>query len=397
MSETPADRLVYPERLVAGGEAIAHDPDGRVLFVRGGLPGETVQVVTVAEKRDWSRVRVTDVVSASPIRVVPPCPRRLQGCGGCDWQHVEVDAQLPAKVEVVRDALRRTARLPEAKVEVGDSVPDRGYRTTIRVVGDEDGLPAFRKEGSHETVEASGCLVAHPTIKDLLGRLRLTPGLEVTLRTSGATGELSTFWDERVGTVDGLPESAGVGRNSVVHEQVLGHRFRVSARSFFQSGPAAAELLVASVQRLAPELATASTLVDLYAGVGLFGLAASAPPCRLVAVEGSKSAVADCVENLRLRDARVLRARVEEWRPDSGLEADVVIADPSRSGLGERGAETIGALGAPVLALVSCDPAAMARDIKLLGQVGYRHETTEVHDVFPHTHHVECVTRLVRE
>lgn len=396
MSETPADRLVYPERLVAGGEAIAHASDGRVLFVRGGLPGETVQVATVSEKRDWSRVRVTDVVSPSPIRVVPPCPRRLQGCGGCDWQHVEVDAQLPAKAEVVRDALRRTARLPDAKVEIGGSVPDRGYRTTIRVVGDEDGLPAFRKEGSHATVEASGCLVAHAAIEDLLGRVKLTPGLELTLRTSVATGELSTFWDEGAGTVDGLPQSAGTGRNSVVHEQVLGHRFRVSARSFFQSGPAAAELLVASVKRLAPELASAETLVDLYSGVGLFGVAASAPPCRVVAVEGSKSAVADCVENLRMRDARVLRARVEKWRPDSDLEAEVVIADPSRSGLGEGGVETVDALGAPVLALVSCDPAAMARDVRLLGAVGYRHEMTEVHDVFPHTHHVECVTRLIR-
>ncbi|MDH3462277.1 MAG: hypothetical protein OEM32_01460, partial [Acidimicrobiia bacterium] len=263
-------------------------------------------------------------------------------------------------------------------------------------VGDEEGRPAFRREGSHETVEASGCLVAHPAIKDLVGRIRLTPALELTLRTSTATGEITAFWDEIAGTVDGLPESAGTGRSSVVSEQVSGHRFRVSAGSFFQSGPAAAELLVESVQRLAPELASASTLVDLYAGVGLFALAASSPASRVVAVEGSKSAVADCVENLRGRDARVLRARVEKWRPDGSIAADVVVADPSRSGLGKGGVATVGALEAPVLALVSCDPAALARDVQLLAAVGYRHEMTEVHDVFPHTHHVECVTRLVR-
>jgi len=395
MTDDPGASTVRPERLIAGGEAIARDADGKVVFVRGGVPGDELTVTTIESKGDWSRAVIDHVVVASPDRVEPPCPRRREGCGGCDWQHLAVAAQLPAKIEIVRDALRRTGKLPDADLRPGASVPDRGYRTTIRVVGDAEGRAAFRIDRSHDTVRAADCLIAHPSLLPVLDTLRLTPELELTLRCSVATGEMTARWDTAHGDVTGLPDVVSIGASARLSEQVGEHRLRVSAASFFQSGPAAAELLIDAVKRAAPELERAGTVLDAYAGVGLFAQGATPPQTRLLAVENSKSAVGDCRVNLAGREARVEQAEVGAWRPDRGVEIDVVIADPARSGLGRPGVATIVATEAPLLVLVSCDPVALARDSALLGRHGYRHDGTEVLDLFPHTHHVECVTRFV--
>lgn len=386
--------VVRPERFVAGGETLARDDDGRVVFVRGGLPGEEVAVEIVESRNDWRRGVVTSVAVASPDRVVPPCPHRLEGCGGCDWQHLAVDRQLDAKVAIVTDALVRTAKLAAPEVRTGGSVPEWGYRTTIRVVGGPDGVPAYRAERSNDPVPALGCLVAHPSLVELLDRVRIAPGVEVALRVSAATGEMTALWDGGPGDVTGLPDAVGVGRSAVVLEVVGGHRFRVSAESFFQSGPAAAELLVGTVRRMAPELDRARRVLDAYAGVGLFALAATAPRSHVVTVESSKSSVGDSRVNLADRNATMVPREVAQFAPLPGQRFDVVIADPARTGLGKPGARALVAAKAPVLVLVSCDPASLARDTVLLAGAGYRHEGTEVVDVFPHTHHVETVTRF---
>lgn len=388
---------VRPERFVAGGEALAHDADGRVVFVRGGAPGDAVVVTTVETKGQWRRAVVSEVVEAGPDRVEPPCPQRRLGCGGCDWQHLAVDAQLPAKIEIVRDAFRRTARLPDAAIRAGAAVGADSYRTTIRVVGDADGRPSYRLDRSHDTVPATGCLVAHASLRDLLERITVTPEVEVTLRVSAATGERTALWDRSRGEVTGLPDDVGTGPAATIDEAVAGHRFQVSAASFFQSGPAAAELLVDAIRRAAPELADARVVLDAYAGVGLFAAAVTSAPTRVIAVESSRAAVADARVNLADRDARVERSEVGRWRPPAASpRVDVVVADPARSGLAKPGVAAVTGTEAPVVVLVSCDPVSAARDAGLLAADGYRHDGTEVLDVFPHTHHVECVTRFVR-
>ncbi len=393
---SPVPQQVRPERFVAGGEALARDDDGRVVFVRGGLPGELVDIEVIEQKTDWSRGVAVDVHEAAADRVVPPCRHRLDGCGGCDWQHLAVPSQIAAKTEIVRDALRRTAKMPDAVVAVGAAVPPVDYRTTIRVVGDRHGRASFRKDHSNDTVEVDDCLIAHPRLRGLLEGMLVTPELEVTLRTSVATGEVTARWETRQGEVGGLPHDVMVGPNARLHETVGGQRLRVSAASFFQSGPAAAELLVDAVRRSAPELERAATVLDAYAGVGLFAAAAVRPEAFVITVENSKAAVSDCRANLAGRPALVEHGEFGRWRPPSDTHVDVVIADPSRSGLGKPGVSTVLAVGAPVAVLVSCDPVALARDTYLLQRNGYRHDGSEVLDVFPHTHHVETVTRVVR-
>ena len=388
--------LLHPDRFVAGGDTIARDEGGRVVFVRGALPGETVDAELITEKRDWARATTIAVVEASPDRVTPPCPSRRAGCGGCGWQHLTIDAQRAARVEMVADALRRTGGVRSPVVEHGGIVPPEGYRTTVRVAGDADGRAGFRSESSHEVVPAPECLVAHPVLRALLPALRLDPGVEPTLRVSAATGQLAARWDRVIGDVHGLPEGTAIGSSAVLQEDVGGRRLRVSMGSFLQSGPAAADLLVETVQRAAPELADAGLVVDAYSGIGMFGACATPKSARVIAIETSRVALADARHNLSDREAQIVRGEVGGWHAPAEEHIDVVLADPARSGLGKPGVHAIARTRSPVLVLVSCDAASLARDVKLLAIAGYEHVRSEVVDTFPHTTHIEAVSRFTR-
>jgi 23S rRNA (uracil1939-C5)-methyltransferase len=275
-------------------------------------------------------------------------------------------------------------------VLTGESVPPWAYRTSMRLATTTDGSLGLRARGSHDVVDLDGCLIAHPLLEDLLLRVKSRGTGEVALRVAAATGERSAWVaDGPVQLID-VPDDARVGSTAAVHEHVSGHSFRISAPSFFQSGPAAAELLVASVAQ-ACEGAERSVVVDAYGGVGLFARTVAAD--RVIVVESSESACADAVVNLAGLDTAVVCTTVEEWSP---VPADLVIADPSRQGLGRTGVDVLAATTAATIVLVSCDPVAMARDSALLRDRGYDHVTSTVLDLFPQTPHVEVVTTFAR-
>ncbi len=388
-----------PHALAAGGDAIARHADGdhvgKLVFVEGALPDELVEVEVLSSKRDFDRARVLTVIEASPDRVAPPCPALAAGCGGCDWQHVDPTAQLRWKATLVADALRRIGRIEEPSVWARAAVSPWAYRTSVRTTVDAAGRLAWRAAASHRTVVPGHCAVVHPSIDELIrsitwqGRDRSGEQPEVSLRTSIATGERTAFasW----GHLDSVPEGVSVGEGAVVHEEVAGHRLRVSAGSFFQSGPSAAELLVAAVEDAAADAVDAPGAIDGYGGVGLFSAALGlrAP----VLVEGSAAACADARVNLADLGAIVHEAAVEEWQPQP---AQLVIADPSRRGLGAVAAERLSAAGADTFVLVSCDVASLGRDAALLAGHGYHHAGSAVLDLFPQTSHVEAVTRFTR-
>ena len=180
-----------------------------------------------------------------------------------------------------------------------------------------------------------------------------------------------------------------------IHEEVAGRRWRISGRSFFQTRPDGADALVKVVGESIEHHAgsVGRRLVDLCAGVGLF--AGSIPARNIVAIESSRSACADARHNLAdiAGDVSILPIRVEQWRPS---EADVVIADPSREGLGRHGVDKIAATRAATVVLVSCDAGSLGRDAGLLAAAGYSFRAATVVDLFPQTHHVEVVSTFVR-
>jgi 23S rRNA (uracil1939-C5)-methyltransferase len=381
--------------VAAGGDGLAREDTGRVVFVEGALPGEQVRAAVVDERRDYARATVTDVLDASPDRVEPPCVHVLDGCGGCDWQHIDPPAQRQLKADLVADALRRGAHL-EVEVASGPDLVSESYRTTLRGVA-LGGRFSLRRRSTHDPVPLDLCVIAHPLIEELIVDGRFPDG-EVVLRAGARTGE-------RLVIVDGDPAATVVpdgtrvvgsaelrqGRRAWFHEEVDGHTLRISARSFFQARPDGADALVALVREAVADRWD-GRMNDLYGGVGLFAATLGAGEGSTL-VETSASALADARVNLAGTGTRVVEADVTRWRH---RRAPLVVADPPRAGLGRKGVAVVGRTGAQRLVLVSCDAAALGRDTALLVDDGWSLTSCTAVDLFPQTSHVEVVSRFDR-
>lgn len=385
--------------VAAGGDGIGRAPDGRIVFVHGGIPGDRVAVEITQDRRTMLKGSVVDVVEPSPDRTGPPCIHVAEGCGGCTWQHVDIDAQRRFKARLVSEALRRIGGI-DAPVEQGPPLPVDGYRTSARCLVTGDGV-AFRTERGHEPVPIASCMVLHPGLDELVRTVRFGDATEVTLRIGAATGERLTVVDPAVGPGLSIPDDVTVvgadelaaGRRVWFHEEVAGRRFRVSARSFFQTRTDGAEALVAAVRDAGGDAWGSGRLADLYGGVGLFA-STLGEGMTTVLVETGRSSVADAAHNLADRDARIVKVSVDRWTPSP---ADLVVADPPRAGLGRAAVTAVAATGAPRLVLVSCDAASFGRDAGLLAESGFSLHSTVLVDLFPHTPHVELVSRFERE
>ena len=385
--------------MAVGGEAVAREASGRVVFVAGGLPDETVMVDITDERRSFARGTVREVVTASPDRVQPPCPNVALGCGGCDWQHISLAFQEALRLDTVREVLVRQAGLVDPAVRAGPALASDGLRTTVRGTSGAHGRFAFRRRRSHDSVEVGTCVVAHPLVEDLVGRGLFENCDDITIRVGARTGDRMVVAGPTATGVEvpdgvivvGTDELRG-GRRAWLHEEVAGLRWRVSAGSFFQPSPEGAEALVTAVaeavDRWAPE---GRRLVDLCGGVGLFAGTVGAGR-DTVLVERSASAVADARHNLAETGARVIKVAMERWRPGP---ADIVVADPARSGLGAPVVRSVSATGASLCVLVSCDLGSLGRDAALLAEAGYHHRGSEVLNLFGHTGQVEVVSAFV--
>jgi tRNA/tmRNA/rRNA uracil-C5-methylase (TrmA/RlmC/RlmD family) len=350
------------ERFEAEVDAVAHGGhcvvrhEDRVVFVRHALPGERV-VVQVTEGSDGDRFWRGDAVSLlspSPDRVDAPCPYAVPGgCGGCDFQHVAPDAQRGLKAAVVREQLTRLAGL-DLPVVVEEVAPILRWRTRMRYVALPDGQRGLHAHRSDEVVAVDDCLID-------------------------------------AGTPDRLIETVETSHGS--------RDFSVDPDGFWQSHVAAPRLLVETVlAMLRPRVG--ERVLDLYAGVGLFAAFLAdevGPTGRVVAVEGSRRAC----EHARANVPDVVR--VEQGRVDRVLASsydepfDVVVLDPPREGARRRVVEQVADRAPRAVAYVACDPAALARDLATFAVLGYHLIELRAFDLFPMTHHVECVALLEKD
>jgi tRNA/tmRNA/rRNA uracil-C5-methylase (TrmA/RlmC/RlmD family) len=291
-------------------------------------------------------------------------------------------------------------------VRPGPALSPWGFRTTLRVAVTR-GRAGLRRAESHEVVPVDHCLVAHPRLDELVHEGRFGTAEEVVLRIGAATGERMALASP---TAEGvvLPDDVLVvgadeleaGRRAWIHEEVAGRRWRISAGSFFQTRPDGAAALVEVVGAMVADRLVDRgrpgrplVLLDAYCGVGLFAgsLLQDRAGWRGVAAERGRAAVSDARHNLADLDVKVVSAPIEHLRAP---KAEVVVADPSRAGLGRAGVHVLASAGAPRFVLVSCDPASAGRDAALLAGVGYRLVESVVVDLFPHTHHTEVVSRF---
>jgi 23S rRNA (uracil1939-C5)-methyltransferase len=384
--------------IAKGGEAIAREPSGRVVFVEGALPGERVAVELVDERSDFARGRALHVVDPAEGRVGPPCPHVAEGCGGCDLQHARPATQLTLKAAIVRDALIRIGRVADPPPLPTIALPVAGYRTTVRGLV-LDGRFALRRRHSNDPISIASCLILHPLLDELVRDGRFGAAHAVTLRCGVRTGERLAVVAPTAEGVE-LPgdvlvvgdDELRAGRRAWFHEVVAGQTLRISAQSFFQARPDGAEALVDVVRAEAGPLDAETKVVDAYCGVGLFA-ATVAREASVVAVERSASSVADARHNLATTRATVVRSELERWRPS---RADVVIADPARGGLSALAADRLASTRASRIVLISCDPAAFARDVVRLRERGYALNGSTIVDLFGHTSHIEVVSRFDR-
>lgn len=390
------EETVAVDKLVAGGKGLGRLADGRVVFVPAVVPGDRVVILDGAERGDFVEALEVRVVESGPGRVAADCPAVALGCGGCDWRHLERSRHLQAKTDIVRESFVRTARL-DPPIIAAQSVDPASRRTTVRLAADADGRLGVRRAASHEPVVLGACSASHARLESLLATVRLTGPGEAVLRVGARTGEAGIWVTEGALSEESAEfvraEALAVGKRARVAEIVHGHRLGVSMGSFFQASPEGAELVVATVRsHLERAGARGGTLADLYGGVGLFAVALADVVDEIVLVESNPLACRDAMENLATTAATVEQADMGLWEP---APADIVVADPSREGLGKRAAAAVAGTEAGVVVLVSCDAPAAARDGVLLGRHGYRLTEVSVLDLFPDTHHVEVVSTFV--
>ena len=373
-----------------GGEAVARH-EGRVIFVRGALPDERVRVrITDAPAHGrFRRGVVEEVLQPSPDRVQPPC-RYADRCGGCDWQFAAVPAQRELKARVVREQLQRLGGEPADRwadllVEaVPGDVDGLRWRTRMRYAVDGQGRAGLRPHHSHDILPIDQCLLAAPDVEDLDVLGRSWPGVSEILAVTGDEESL-VLPDPRPGMAK-LTETA------------LGRTWTLDATAFWQVHPGAAETLATSVLDLI-EPRPGEHVVDLYSGVGLFAgavLSAIGPGGRIDAVESSAVAVKGARRSLHeAEQVHLHEARVDRWLRDTPLRrCDVVILDPPRAGAGREVLHRIFRLKPRGVAYVACDPAALARDVAIARDEGWHLASLRAFDLFPMTHHVECVALL---
>jgi tRNA/tmRNA/rRNA uracil-C5-methylase (TrmA/RlmC/RlmD family) len=381
-----------------GGHCVARigGPHGQVVFVRHALPGERVTVAVTERHRGYLRGDAIAIHEAAADRVSPPCPyAHPGGCGGCDLQHVADTAQLAWKAAVVREQLARPGGMtPEEIDDLGVRVErlpggTLGWRSRIRYAVDAAGRPGLLQHRSHQVVPIQRCRIAHPVLQELDVTRRRWPGedaVEVVASTGGDISVVTGGGDVCSGPAE-------------VVELAAGRRWRVAVGDFWQVHPAAADTLVAAVLDLL-EPAPGEVGWDLYGGSGLFAAAlAGRTGARVTVVESAAGGVAAARANLAdLRGIEVVPARVEAALARRRITGpvDVVVLDPPRTGAGARVVDGIVAAGPRAVAYVACDPAALARDVAAFAGRGYRLEELRAFDLFPMTHHVECVALLVR-
>lgn len=391
------EMVVHVGSVAHGGHCVARH-EGQVLFVRHALPGEKVRVrvTQVGRRGKFLRADAIEVLDQSPMRRPAPCPVAA-ACGGCDWQHATPEAARGLKATVVREALQRFAgvTLPEdfavAELAAPADSPGRvggdglGWRTrgTLSVAG--DGRVGFRAPRSHRVVLAGECQQLHPALDalDLYGQRWSGERLGFV---APAGGSPSVFDPED-------PPAAGI------LESAAGRTWSVAADGFWQVHPGSAGALVAAAARLLAAQ-PGERLVDLYAGVGLLGLsvAASAGLAHVTLVEGDRTACEHAQRNAAALAATVIRSDVGRWvqRPAALADTDLVVLDPPRTGAGAEVVTAVAGARPRAVVYVACDPVALARDVATFSAQGYGLASLEAFDLFPTTHHVECVALLTR-
>ncbi|HUO16747.1 MAG TPA: 23S rRNA (uracil(1939)-C(5))-methyltransferase RlmD [Verrucomicrobiae bacterium] len=442
------------EKLIYGGDGLARlhsdqpggevDSRGKTVFLPFVLAGERVEASLISEKPGFARAELQRIIDPSPHRVQPACPY-FAACGGCNYQQASYEHQLEIKEKILRETLRRTAKIElDGEIQIHPSPPwNYRNRSRLQVHAGPPFAVGYHKTGSHELQSVEECPISSPLINRAIaslwrkGRSGAMPnGVSEIEFFANADDiqllvELSCEEDARRKDVRALAESLisempeivgvvafrnadrgmqsaerflSVGCDHLIYQTKAGS-FRVTAGSFFQTN----RFLIDRLVEIVTSEQSGELALDLYAGVGLFSTGLS-DMRHIVSVESSQTSSTDLSYNLASK-GEAIQASTEQYLartlnsgrvgtgavlPHISYMPDLAVVDPPRSGLGERVVRLLAKLGAPRVTYVSCDPATMARDLVPLLASGYHIEETHLVDLFPQTYHLETVIKLLR-
>lgn len=393
-----------------GGEGIGHAPDGRVVFVRGAVPGDTVAARATKVKRRWARAELVEVLEASPMRVATACPAAAAGAGCCDYSHIDPAAQLELKREVLVGQLGALARRsgvlggfdPATDLELRPLAPHTGWRTRVRLGVDANGRAGVRHARSADVVASEHCTQPVAGLLDgLVGEARFTPGSEVVaVMDAGGTRHVvetaRVQRGRRAETITTVIEGGGD-----VTERIAGpegeHEFTFPATAFWQAHAQAPQEYSDVIASWGAGDYARGAAWDLYGGVGAFvpAIRAATHGARVISVDYSPAASAAAQPGLAGWDVEMVQGRVE-GSVDKLDAPGLVVLDPPRAGAGEAVVRAVAAAGPERVIHIGCDPATLSRDLGAWGGEGYHVGRMLLIDAFPATHHFETIVELTR-
>lgn len=437
------------EDLTHDGAGVAK-VDGYPLFVKNALPGERAKIKVIKVNKGYGFGRLEETLEQSPYRVDAPCPIYKE-CGGCQLQHLSYEGQLLAKEKQVRDVLTRIGKLENVKVHpvLGMSEPWR-YRNKAQVpVGEREGglIAGFYQQRSHEIIDMEACMIQQEKNDEVVqavkrictkygvtayneerhkGSLRhimarhgqVTKEVMVVLVTR--TQELPNkekIVKEIVESVEGVKsiiqnvnskktnvilgdETRVLWGEEVIYDLIGNVKFAISSRSFYQVNPEQTKVLYDQALTYA-ELSGQETVIDAYCGIGTISLFLAQKAQKVYGVEIVPEAIADANRNADLNGIDNVEFAVGEaevvipnWYKE-GIEADVLVVDPPRKGCDDALLQTIIEMKPKKVVYVSCNPATLARDLRVLEDGGYRTVEVQPVDMFPHTTHCEAVAKII--
>jgi 23S rRNA (uracil1939-C5)-methyltransferase len=401
------------ERILPGGLGLAH-ADGKTVMVALAAPGDQLVVEIDRVKGNVSFASIQQIITPSPERVEPPCPY-FGRCGGCDFQQMNYQAQLDAKVEIVRDCLRRLARLENPPdIQVTPAPDPWHYRSRAQWQYDavRQKLGYF-ESGSRSICDVAACAVLTPELEETLEslRTRMQAGLlpENARDFRAVAGDAGVSISPAINNPTGREGSDSTKESKEFQEisrTINGETYRLNAESFFQAN----EGLLPQLIDAAIGGASGQTALDLYCGVGLFTLPLARRFKHVIGVESESAAVGCARQNLAnaaLTNAEIDNQNAGRWLEDLrrnslprvseelGKAIDFVLLDPPRTGAESRVIAGILDVHPRRISYVSCDPATLARDLRKLIAGGYAIHSVAAFDMFPQTHHVETVVHLV--
>jgi len=403
-----------PLEMVHGGQTLARHAK-RVIFTPYSIPGERIVARLTEDRGRFAFAESVRVLSPSPHRVEPPCPHFGPGrCGGCHFQHIDYAAQPAYKRDVVIDQLRRIGGIDDPPVNPTIPSPDAWnyrYHATFHV--DEAGRLCFVGTDNETLIPIAECHILRPELLDLLGELNFEDiaGLERIRVQVGSGGDLMLVISTRDDLAPELEVTIPVSVNlllsdnepvnligaSAVTYRVSERTFRVTAGGFFQVNLPQAETLVGLVLDTL-DLRGDETVLDLYAGVGLFTAFLAERASLVTSVESYPPAVTDADVNLSdLDNVDLIEGTVEDVLAVLEGPYDAAVLDPPRSGVEGRALDALVALEPRAIVYVSCEPSTLARDAKRLAKKGYRLVEVTPVDMFPQTYHIEAVAHFTRQ